>query len=37
MKVIIFGATGTIGRLVLKEALAAGHEVTAFARRPPQA
>ncbi len=34
MKVIIFGATGTIGRLVLKEALAAGHEVTAFARRP---
>lgn len=34
MKVIIFGATGTIGRLVLKEALAAGHEVTAFARHP---
>ncbi|MCF4098991.1 NAD(P)-dependent oxidoreductase [Maritalea mediterranea] len=34
MKVIIFGATGTIGRLVVDEALAAGHQVTAFARHP---
>lgn len=34
MKVIIFGATGTIGRLVVEQALAAGHQVTAFARNP---
>lgn len=34
MKVIIFGATGTIGRLVVEEALADGHQVTAFARTP---
>lgn len=34
MKLIIFGATGTVGRLVVEKALAEGHRVTAFARRP---
>lgn len=34
MKVIIFGATGTVGRLMVDQALADGHQVTAFARRP---
>lgn len=34
MKVIVFGATGTVGRLAVEELLAAGHEVTAFARSP---
>ena len=34
MKITIFGATGTLGRHVVEQALAAGHEVTAFARRP---
>lgn len=34
MKVIVFGATGTVGRLAVNEVLAAGHEVTAFARSP---
>lgn len=34
MKVLIFGATGNIGRLTVKEAIAAGHEVTGFARSP---
>lgn len=33
MKVTIFGATGGTGRLLVSAALAAGHEVTAFARR----
>jgi len=32
MKVIVFGATGTIGQHVIKQAIADGHEVTAFAR-----
>jgi len=32
MNMTIFGATGTIGRLVVEQALAAGHEVTAFTR-----
>jgi uncharacterized protein YbjT (DUF2867 family) len=32
MKVIVFGATGTVGRLAVEELLNAGHEVTAFAR-----
>lgn len=32
MKVIVFGATGTIGRLVVERCLADGHQVTAFAR-----
>ena len=34
MKVIVFGATGTVGRLTVKNLLAAGHTVTAFARSP---
>lgn len=34
MKVIIFGATGTIGQLAVQQMLEDGHEVTAFARRP---
>ncbi len=34
MKVIVFGATGTVGRLAVKDMLAAGHQVTAFARNP---
>lgn len=32
MKIIVFGATGGTGRAVIKQALAAGHEVTAFVR-----
>lgn len=34
MNVIVFGATGTIGRLAVKTLLEDGHTVTAFARRP---
>lgn len=34
MKLIAFGATGATGRLLVDQALAAGHEVTAFARSP---
>lgn len=34
MKLIIFGATGTVGRHLVDQALAQGHQVTAFARRP---
>lgn len=34
MKIIVFGATGSIGRHIVKKALKQGHEVTAFARNP---
>jgi putative NADH-flavin reductase len=34
MKLIIFGATGGTGKQLIEQALAAGHEVTAVARRP---
>ncbi len=34
MKLIIFGATGSVGRHVVAQALAQGHEVTAFVRSP---
>ena len=34
MKLIIFGATGTIGRHLVDQALSQGHQVTAFARKP---
>ncbi|HEV2235736.1 MAG TPA: NAD(P)H-binding protein [Ktedonobacterales bacterium] len=34
MKLTIFGATGGIGRNLLDQALAAGHDVTAVVRRP---
>ena len=34
MKLIIFGATGGTGRLLVEQALAQGHAVTAFVRNP---
>jgi len=34
MKLVVFGATGASGREMVEQALAAGHEVTAFARNP---
>lgn len=34
MKVIVFGATGSIGRLAVERMLEDGHNVTAFARHP---
>ena len=34
MKVIVFGATGSVGRLAVESILKEGHAVTAFARRP---
>ena len=34
MKLIVFGANGGIGRHVVEQGLAAGHNVTAVARRP---
>lgn len=34
MKIVIFGATGGTGQQLMKQALAAGHELTAFARNP---
>jgi putative NADH-flavin reductase len=34
MKLIVFGATGGTGQQVVAQALAQGHTVTAFARRP---
>lgn len=34
MKTIVFGATGTVGRLVVEIGLVNGHQVTAFARNP---
>lgn len=34
MKTIVFGATGTIGKLAVEQMLQDGHQVTAFARNP---
>ncbi|WP_164019761.1 NAD(P)-dependent oxidoreductase [Pyxidicoccus trucidator] len=34
MRVLVVGATGGSGRATVEELLSAGHEVTAFARRP---
>ena len=34
MKIVIFGATGRTGRLLVDQALAVGYEVTAFVRDP---
>ncbi|MFP2926481.1 NAD(P)-dependent oxidoreductase [Pyxidicoccus sp. 3LG] len=34
MRVLVIGATGGSGRAAVEELLSAGHEVTAFARRP---
>lgn len=36
MKVVVFGATGPTGLLIVEKALARGHEVTAFVRTPPK-
>ena len=33
-RVIILGATGALGRHVLSQAVAAGHDVTVFVRTP---
>ena len=34
MKIVLFGATGNIGNVILDEALARGHQVTAVVRDP---
>lgn len=34
MKLVVFGATGNTGKEIVKQALAQGHEVTAFVRDP---
>lgn len=34
MKILVIGAAGRTGRHVLEQAVARGHTVTAFARRP---
>lgn len=34
MKIIVFGATGGTGKLILTQAVAKGHTVTAFVRNP---
>jgi putative NADH-flavin reductase len=34
MKITIFGATGGVGKQLVQQALASGHEVTAFVRDP---
>src|SRR6478672_921682 len=37
MKIVIFGATGTVGQRIASEALSRGHEVTAVVRDPERA
>ena len=37
MKVVIFGATGPVGRAIVTQALEAGHEVTLLTRNPEKA
>ena len=34
MRIVVFGATGRVGRAVVEQGLARGHEVTAFVRSP---
>ena len=34
MRLAILGATGSVGRILVRRALEAGHEVTAIARQP---
>ncbi|MCC2111659.1 MAG: NAD(P)H-binding protein, partial [Hyphomicrobiales bacterium] len=34
MKIVIFGATGSVGRELVAQGLARGHDVTAFVRDP---
>lgn len=36
MRIVVFGANGPTGRLLVSQALAAGHEVTAVTRRPDE-
>src|SRR5690242_19194487 len=36
MRLSVFGANGATGRLLVKQALDAGHEVTAVTRRPAE-
>lgn len=36
MKLTVFGATGGIGRQLIRQGLAKGHEMTAIARRPAE-
>jgi putative NADH-flavin reductase len=36
MRILVFGSTGKLGQLVVKEALRRGHLVTGFVRRPEQ-
>jgi uncharacterized protein YbjT (DUF2867 family) len=36
MQIVVFGATGSLGTHIIQQALAAGHDVTAFTRRPQQ-
>ena len=35
MKILVIGASGGTGREIVKQALQAGHQVTAFVRKPP--
>jgi uncharacterized protein YbjT (DUF2867 family) len=37
MRIVVIGATGVIGRRLLPQLTAAGHEVTAVARSPAKA
>jgi uncharacterized protein YbjT (DUF2867 family) len=37
VKLAVLGATGSVGRELVTQALAAGHEVTALVRRPSSA
>ena len=34
MKILLFGATGNVGRCVIKEALSRGHQITGVVRDP---
>jgi len=34
MKIVVYGARGTLGQSILREALARGHQVTAVVRKP---
>ncbi|HVH26047.1 MAG TPA: NAD(P)H-binding protein [Vicinamibacterales bacterium] len=34
MRILVLGATGSVGRLIVEEALSRGHEVRGLARTP---
>jgi uncharacterized protein YbjT (DUF2867 family) len=34
LRITVFGATGRVGHLLVRQAIAAGHTVTAYARNP---